>query len=71
MYSIKDLNDAHSIKQYVIKAMQKCKCGISEIKEYQNQCNMYDYSYLLQISQEYIDMLNNMEKPIECKITYL
>lgn len=69
MFTLKGLDTAHAIKQYVIKAMQKCKCGITEIKEYQRQADMYDYTYLLQISQEYLDMLNNMNIP--CKVSYV
>lgn len=61
MYSLEGLNTAHEIKQYVIKAMQKSKCGITEIREYQKQVDRYDYVYLQQLSQEYIDMLNSWE----------
>lgn len=61
MYSLEGLDTAHAIKQYVIKSMQKCKCGTTEIKEYQRQVDRYDFIYLQQISQEYIDMLNRME----------
>lgn len=71
MYSLEGLDTAHAVKQYVIKAMQKNKCGLTEIKEYQKQADMYDYTYLLQISQEYIDMLNEQNEPKECKITYM
>lgn len=61
-FSLNGLTTAHEIKQYVIAAMKKCKCGSTEMREYQNQVDRYDYTYLLQLSQEYIDMLNEMEK---------
>lgn len=70
-FTLAGLETAHEIKQYVIKAMQKCKLGLTEIKEYQRQANMYDFSYLQQISQEYIDMLNRNNKPQDIKITYM
>ena len=38
--------------------MQECKCAPSEIKEYSIQASKYDFSYMQQISKEYIDMLN-------------
>lgn len=70
-FTLEGLNTAHEIKQYVVKAMQKCKLGLTEIREYQNQANMYDFAYLQQISQEYIDMLNRNNKPQEIKISYI
>lgn len=52
--------DAHSIVNYVKQCMRECKLGTTEIKEYEKQARRYDFSYLLQVSQEYIDMLNQM-----------
>ena len=57
MYSLEGLNTAHEIKQYVIKAMQKSKCGITEIREYQKANNRY--SELHQIVVSFIPFLND------------
>lgn len=70
-YSIEGITTAQALRTYVQKAMQECHCTPSEIKEYSIQATKYDFSYMQQISKEYIDLLNERNKPQECKISYL
>ena len=60
-YTLKDSTTVQAIKQYVIKAMNEMKCGDLEVKEYNREIRNKDFYSILQISQEYIDMLNNIE----------
>jgi len=74
MYSIDGLKTSNAIRQYVLKAMQEMKLGTEEQMEYMNQIRRYDFSYLHQISKEYIDMLNKMKeekKKSTCRISYV
>lgn len=70
MYSLEGLNTAKEVVEYVVKSMQNKKLGTEEIKMYKRAVRYCDYSELLKESQDYIDMLNNMNKQSECKITY-
>lgn len=69
-----ELNLKHNIREvinYVVESMKKCKLGPSEIQEYERLARSGDWAFCLKTSQEYIDMLNEMNKPVECKVTYL
>lgn len=70
VYSIDGIDTAQALRTYVQKAMQESKCTPSEIKEYTIQANKYDFAYMQQISKEYVEMLNERNKPQECKVTY-
>lgn len=70
IYNIDDITTAQALKTYVTKAMIESKCSPSEIKEYTIQANKYDFGYMQQVSKEYIEMLNERNKPQECKVTY-
>lgn len=62
------------ILTYVQDAMKKSNMSNSEIEEYVKEAKKYDFSYLLQISQEYIDMcnqINDVSSQPEVKVTYL
>ena len=72
MYNLNNVDgNAHDIIGYVKACMKEKKCGSTEIREYEKQAKMYDYTHLLNVSQEYIDMLNQMEQQQECKVTYI
>ena len=74
MYTLDGLKNSNAIKQYVLKAMQEMKLGSEEQMEYLNQIRKYDFSYLQQVSQEYVEMLNKIkeeQKHSTCKITYV
>lgn len=72
MYSLDKVDKtANAIINYVKQCMKEKKIGATEVKEYERQCKQYGFDHLLTISQEYIDMLNNMEQNQECKVTYL
>ena len=51
--------------------MKEKKCGSTEIREYEKQAKMYDYTHLLNVSQEYIDMLNETSNNNEYKFIAL
>ena len=70
MYSLNGLSTAKEVTEYVIKAMQEKKLGNEEIKMYRRAVKYCDYQDLLTESQDYIDMLNNLDKQSECKIIY-
>ena len=70
MYSLDGLKTAKEVTEYVVKSMQDKKLGNEEIKMYRRAVRYCDYSDLLKESQDYLDMLNNMDKPCECKVTY-
>lgn len=73
-YTLKGLTTQQAIKQYVLNAMTEMKLGQEEIQEYTRQIKRYDFSYLQQVSQEYIDMLNSLEeerKNPTCKVYYV
>ena len=61
MYSIDGLKNVQELKQYISKAMTKEKCGESEIKYFYKQITNKNFCDIIQISQEYIDMLNKIE----------
>ena len=72
MYNLDNIEQtALAITNYVKQCMKEKKLGSTEIKEYERQARMYDFNYLLQISQEYIDMLNNMHNTDNCTLRYL
>ena len=70
-YSLQEVeNNARSIITYVKECMKEKKLGTLEIRQYEKQATMHDHDHLITVSQEYLDMLNNMDKQ-ECKVTYL
>lgn len=72
MYSLDNVNKTvQDITSYVKQCMSEKKLGVTEIREYETQCKCLNFDEFLHVSQEYIDMLNNMEKEQECKVTYL
>lgn len=72
MYSLKDIdNNAHSIINYVKNCMKEKKLGATEIKEYERQARRYAFDNLIVVSQEYLDMLNQMDEVSECKVSYV
>lgn len=72
MYSLDKVEkNAHNIINYVKLCMREKKLGSTEIKEYETQARRYDFNYLLQISQEYIDMMNKMDDQSGCTTKYI
>lgn len=72
MYSLEKVEKtAQSITSYVKASMKEKKLGAAEIKEYERQARKYDFTNLLTVSQEYIDMLNQMESQADCKVLYM
>lgn len=72
LFSLSEVEqDQHSILEYVEAAMKEMKMGPTEIAEYQKQAKRYDFTHLLQISQEYIDMMNQMKQSSKCVVTYM
>lgn len=62
------------ILTYVQNAMKKCNMTSSEIEEYVKEAKKYDFPYLLETSQSYLDMCNQYQDPAlqpEVKVTYL
>lgn len=71
MYTLDNVEpNAKAIKEYVLKCMKELKLGSIEVREYERQANMYDYNYLVTISKEYLEMMNNMQSQQECKVYY-
>ena len=71
MYNLNNIEQtALAITNYVKGCMKEKKIGAFEIKEYEKAIKRCTFSELIEISQEYIDMLNNMDKQ-ECKVSYL
>lgn len=72
MYSLDKIDgNAHAIIGYVKACMKEMKLGATEVKEYERQAKRYDYTNLLNVSQEYLDMMNQMKQNNECKVTYI
>lgn len=72
LFSLNEVEqDQHSILEYVEAAMKEMKMGPTEIAEYKKQAKRYDFTHLLQISQEYIDMMNQMKQSSKCVVTYM
>lgn len=63
MYSLIGVNgNAFSIVSYVSEAMRKCQKTRKEIEIYQNEALSSTYEYLLSVSMDMIDSLNqNLE----------
>lgn len=61
MYSLKEVANAQELRFYMNKIFQEMKIGPLEITEYNNQIKGCSFAQILEISQEYIDMLNNMK----------
>lgn len=63
MYSLIGVNgNAFSIISYVSEAMRKCHKTHKEIEIYQNEALSSTYEYLLSVSMDMIDSLNqNLE----------
>lgn len=71
MYSLDNIDQtALAITTYVKNCMKEKKIGSIELKEYEKAIRKCQFYELLEISQEYIDMLNNMDNQ-ECKVSYL
>ena len=72
-YSLNGLEQTtHDIINYIVESMKQCGLGTIEIEEYKKQAKKEDLPGLLTLSQEYVDMLNNMDpRNQECKVTYL
>ena len=62
--------DSADQKTLIKECMKEKKLGTLEIRQYEKQATRYDHDHLITVSQEYLDMLNNMDKQ-ECKVTYL
>lgn len=72
MYSLNNVEfTIHAIKNYVKACMKEKKLGNEEIREYDKLVGNCAFEEAVELSQEYIDMLNKMEQEAECKITYL
>ena len=64
--------DSQAITTYVQDAMKKMNMGSLEISEYMREVKRYDYTHMMNVSQEYIDMLNQMvDNQNSCKVTYI
>lgn len=64
--------DSQAITTYVQDAMKKMNMGSLEIAEYMREVKRYDYTHMMHVSQEYIDMLNQMvDSQNSCKVTYI
>lgn len=61
-YNLENLRggNCQSIIKYVKECMKDKKLGNIEIKEYELEAKKSNYYELLNLSQEYIDMLNKM-----------
>jgi hypothetical protein len=71
MYSLNNIDEtALAITTYVKTCMKEKKLGSFEIKEYEKAVKRCSFSELIELSQEYIDMLNNMNNQ-ECEVSYL
>lgn len=64
----------NEILDYVQKAMKKCNMSAMEMEAYVKEAKKHDFTHLLQVSQEYIDMCNQQQdvslQP-EVKVSYL
>lgn len=64
----------NEILDYVQKAMKKCNMSTTEMEGYVKEAKKYDFTHLLEVSQEYIDMCNQTQDTSlqpEVKVTYL
>ena len=64
----------NEVLAYVQEAMKKCNMSNTEMEDYVKEAKKYDFTHLLEVSQEYIDMCNQYQdislQP-EVKVSYL
>lgn len=71
VYSIEGMTTAKQIVPYVKTAMAEKKLGTEEIREFVSEAQrLYGFA-LVEFAQDYIDMLNNMNRQTECKVSYV
>ena len=72
-YSLDNVeHTSQDIINYITESMKKVGCGTIEIEEYKKQARKEDINGLISLSQEYVEMLNNMDpRNQECKVSYL
>lgn len=62
MYSLDNVDQtALAITNYVKNCMKEKKIGSFEVKEYEKAARRSSFPELIELSQDYIDMLNNMD----------
>lgn len=62
------------ILTYVQEAMKKSNMSSTEIEDYVREAKRYDFTHLVQTSQEYLDMcnqVNDVSLQPEVKVSYL
>ena len=71
MYSLEGVEKtSRAIISYVKNCMQEKKLGATELKEYERQAKAYDFTHLINVSQEYLDMLNEMDSQQNYTVRY-
>ena len=71
MYSLEGVEKtSRAIISYVKSCMQEKKLGATELKEYERQAKAYDFTHLINVSQEYLDMLNEMDSQQNYTVSY-
>ena len=71
MYSLEGVEKtSRAIISYVTSCMQEKKLGATELKEYERQAKAYDFTHLINVSQEYLDMLNEMDSQQNYTVRY-
>lgn len=64
----------NEILNYVQNAMKKCNMTSTEMEDYVREAKKHDFTYLMEVSQSYIDMCNQYQDPNlqpEVKVSYL
>ena len=71
MYSLEGVEKtSRAIISYENSCMQEKKLGATELKEYERQAKAYDFTHLINVSQEYLDMLNEMDSQQNYTVRY-